>query len=118
MAARLRRLEMKLARGGSSMSPTLSTFPYHLRVATLKAVAAAILLCVHSGGNANATMVDSTKTPPVSVESSAAGAAVAPAGWTEVNMLLDDNTKSKTVMIRDGADASEVNKVIVTADIF
>lgn len=85
------------------MSPTLSALQ-----SLSKVVVAAMIICVNSASNATAAVGGSTVSPPVSLDSSATGATVVPAGWTALNMLLDGGAKTKTVLIRDDADASEV----------
>ncbi|CAM9227182.1 unnamed protein product, partial [Pylaiella littoralis] len=104
-------IERNPTSGATSMPPM---FPSPSLSAASQVLIWTILVYTSYGGNVNPTALSShVVPPPPPLEALAAGgAAVDPAGWTSLAMILNDGAIQKTVMIRNGADEAEVSAVI------
>lgn len=110
-------VEMRVTLKAKSIPPSISASP-SLNPAACRVVGSVLLLllsllCICWCGNSNpiSSMGENleTRSNSLAMETSAVvGAAAVPIGWTAVTVADDDGTKSKTVMIRDGADDAEV----------
>lgn len=100
-------IERNPTSGATSMPPM---FPSPSLSAASQVLIWTILVYTSYGGNVNPTALSShVVPPPPPLEALAAGgAAVDPAGWTSLAMILNDGAIQKTVMIRNGADEAEV----------
>ena len=88
----------------------LEMFASPLLSASKVVVVAASLWWRVSTGSASsgAAVGDILEAPALSGKRSAKGGEVFPGEWTEMTMVLDEGTKRKAVMIRNGSDDDEV----------